>query len=261
MIVATPGKPPQAVAVETLALFVSDIHLQAEAPHTVEAFFDFLQRHAIGAQQVYLLGDLFEYWAGDDDLCSTFNARVVAALRKLTDAGVELFWMAGNRDFLVGDAFAIATGAHRLPDPTVVTIGGHRLVLAHGDAACTDDVDYQRFRSQVRDPIWQQRFLAQPLAQRLATIAQMRAGSRAAQQNKAADIMDVNEEAITALFATSDTRLMIHGHTHRPALHRQTTGGAEYLRYVLPDWDAESLPKRGGGIAIDATGRISWLPL
>lgn len=261
MAAATSGMPPSAASADMLALFVSDVHLQSDAPGTTRVFFDFLERHARHARQVYLLGDLFEYWAGDDDLASAFNARVVAALRKLSDAGVELFWMAGNRDFLIGDAFAEAIGARRLPDPSVVTIGGRRLVLAHGDAECTDDVDYQRFRLQVRDSGWQRAFLAQPLADRLATIARMRAGSRAAQQNKAAAIMDVNHEAIAALFNRTDTTLMIHGHTHRPAVHRELVGGIERLRHVLPDWDGEAQPMRGGGIAMDAAGRIGVLPL
>lgn len=258
---ATPAEPPRAAAANWLALFVSDIHLQAAAPGTALAFFDFLDRYAGKVKQVYLLGDLFEYWAGDDDLRSPFNARVVAELRKLTDAGIELFWMAGNRDFLLGDVFSQAIGARRLPDPTVLVIGGQRMVLAHGDAECIDDVDYQRFRTQVRDVGWQQAFLAQPLAQRLAIIAQMRAGSRAAQQDKAAEIMDVNEAAIVALFARTSTTRMIHGHTHRPALHRQVIGGIEHIRHVLPDWDGETMPIRGGGLAIDASGTINLLPV
>lgn len=261
MTLATPATPPCAEAASRVALFVSDVHLQAQTPRTTQAFFDFLDRHARQARQVYLLGDLFEYWAGDDDLTSPFNVRVVAQLRSLTAAGIEVFWMAGNRDFLLGNGFAQATGARYLPDPTVVTIGGKCLVLAHGDAECTDDVDYQRFRAQVRDAHWQQTFLTQPLAQRLATIAQMRAGSRAAQQNKTTEIMDVNDAAIASLFARTGTTLMIHGHTHRPALHRHVIDGVEQLRYVLPDWEGETVPARGGGIAIDALGKVSVLPL
>ncbi len=261
MTAAMPEKPPRAETAERLALFVSDIHLQADTPRTTRAFFDFLEQHARQARQVYLLGDLFEYWAGDDDLDSPFNARVVSELRALSDAGIELFWMAGNRDFLMAESFALATGARRLLDPTVVFIGGQPIVLAHGDAECTDDVDYQRFRTQVRDPAWQQAFLAQPLAQRLAAIAQMRAGSRAAQQDKAAAIMDVNEAAIAELFARTGTTMMIHGHTHRPAVHRQLRDGVEFVRHVLPDWDGATLPMRGGGIAVDAAGRISVLSL
>ena len=260
MTPAAPGKQP-ASAQPLVALLLSDVHLQPEAPGTTQAFLDFLALHGTRACQVYLLGDLFEYWAGDDDLRAPLHARVVAALRALTDAGVELFWMAGNRDFLIGDAFAAATGARRLPDPSVVTIGGRRLVLAHGDVQCTDDVDYQRFRTQVRDPGWQQAFLAQPLDQRLAIIARLRDGSRAAQRSKTADIMDVNDDAIAALFAQTGTTLMIHGHTHRPALHLKTYAGIATQRFVLPDWEGQTLPVRGGGIAIDAAGQISRLPL
>lgn len=261
MVAASPEKQRATIVVETYALFVSDVHLKPEAPRTTQAFFDFLDRHARTARQVYLLGDLFEYWAGDDDLASPLNARVASGLRALTEAGIKLFWMAGNRDFLIGDAFAAATGAQLLPDPSVVTIAGRRIVLAHGDAQCTDDVEYQRFRAQVRDKDWQRAFLAQPLAQRLATIAQMRIGSRAAQRNKAGDIMDVNDSAISALFAQSETSLMIHGHTHREALHRSLHGEVEQYRYVLPDWNADTIPVRGGGLIIDTAGQISRVHL
>lgn len=244
-----------------VALFISDIHLQQDAPATAEAFFDFLVRHGHRVQQLYLLGDLFEYWAGDDDIACPFNARVVGALRALSDAGVTLFWMAGNRDFLIGERFANATGATLLPDPSVVTIAGRTIVLTHGDACCTDDVDYQAFRRQVRDCDWQRDFLARPLAQRLAMIDRMREGSRVAQRAKSDAIMDVNAQAIAALFAGTDTRLMIHGHTHRPATHEGTVDGTPCIRYVLPDWDVAQAPARGGGIAIDASGVVSHLRL
>ena len=252
--------PPQPLPAP-VALFISDIHLQAEAPRTAQAFFDFLDRHGRHAQKLYLLGDLFEYWAGDDDVGSAFNASVVAALRTLSDAGVAIFWMTGNRDFLIGAGFAKAAGLTLLADPSVVTIAGRRMVLTHGDAQCTDDIDYQTFRREVRSAKWQHDFQATPLAQRLALIAKMREGSRAAQRGKVEAIMDVNPAAIAALYADSDTNLMIHGHTHRPAVHSSVRDGINHVRHVLTDWDCEGETARGGGLAIDADGTIRVLTL
>ncbi len=238
---------------ETVALFVSDLHLSAQMPRTTAAFFRFLDEQASHAQQLYLLGDVFEYWAGDDDLDDPFNREVTAALRRLSDHGVTLYWIAGNRDFLAGSAFAQATGAVLLPDPYVTEIAGQRLLLLHGDAQCTDDTSYMAFRAQVRQPAWQQAFLARPLAERKAIIAGMREGSREAQRDKSMAIMDVNAEAIERLFAEHAVTLMIHGHTHRPAAHHSEGG----TRHVLPDWDCESPPVRGGWIAIDAEGSLN----
>lgn len=241
------------------ALFVSDTHLQPESPHTAEVFLNFLHRVAPRTRQLYILGDLFEYWAGDDDLDAAFNACVVAALRALHDSGVALFWIAGNRDFLVDVAFMQATGATSLPDPSVVTIAGQAVVITHGDAQCTDDIAYQAFRLQVRSIAWQRQFLAMPLEKRLAAIAQMRAQSQAAQRDKTNVIMDVNAQAIDGLFAKTGTSLMIHGHTHRPGTHEATVEGRRVVRHVLPDWDFENGMARGGAIAIDANGEVKTL--
>ena len=248
---SAPKAQPQAVA-----LFVSDLHLQAALPHTTQAFFDFLQHHAMKSRQLYLLGDIFEYWAGDDDIATPYNRQVVDAIRQVSDSGVKVFWMAGNRDFLVGCHFARATGATILPDPFVATLAGQKLVLAHGDAQCTDDVAYMDFREQVRQPDWQEQFLALPLTQRKAIIDTMRNESRAAQSAKSYEIMDVNANAIAALFDRSGTALMIHGHTHRPARHEYGDGNANRVRYVLPDWDCEGESARGGWIALDSNGAI-----
>ncbi len=238
---------------EMVALFVSDIHLKESMPATIAAFIDFLQRQGARAKQLYLLGDLFEYWAGDDDIAPPLHRQIVTELRALSDAGTALFWLAGNRDFLVGPAFARATGITLLPDGTVVEIAGRQIVLAHGDAQCTDDTGYIAFRNEVRQTQWQQDFLAMPLAQRKAIIAGMRTQSRDAQSTKSADIMDVNPHAIDALFSATDTTLMIHGHTHRPATHRDAAGRT---RHVLPDWDCEAEPPRGGWIGLDTAGQI-----
>ncbi len=241
---------------EPVALFVSDLHLHEAAPATTRAFLDFLERHACHTRQLYLLGDLFEYWAGDDDIDSRYNRQVIEALRRVHDAGVELYWMAGNRDFLVGDAFAQATGASLLPDPYVTTIAGTRLALTHGDAQCTDDAGYMAFRAQVRAPQWQKDFLALPLERRKAIIAGMRDQSRAAQRTKSYEIMDVNPDAIAALFEDTASNTLIHGHTHRPARHEYDADQGKRVRHVLPDWDCDTAAPRGGWLGITADGMV-----
>ncbi|GAA4034541.1 UDP-2,3-diacylglucosamine diphosphatase [Actimicrobium antarcticum] len=241
---------------ELVALFVSDVHLQEQAPATTAAFLHFLTQHASHAQQLYVLGDLFEYWAGDDDSDAPLNRQVIEALRAVSDGGTALFWMAGNRDFLVADGFFTATGATPLADGIVVDIAGKKMVLAHGDAQCTDDTAYIAFRNEVRQASWQRQFLGMPLTQRKAIIAGMRSKSREAQSMKSEEIMDVHPDAIDALFAASDTALMIHGHTHRPATHVVSGARGTNVRYVLPDWDCDGTPKRGGWLAVNAAGDI-----
>jgi UDP-2,3-diacylglucosamine hydrolase len=239
----------------TLALFISDLHLQESHPRTLEAFFRFLSEHASRAEALYLLGDIFEYWAGDDDLATPFHQQIVKALRELSDQGVAVYWMAGNRDFLVGQDFAQAAGLRLLPDPHVADFKGQTVVLVHGDAQCTDDHKYMAFRAQVRDPAWQRQFLAMPLEQRKAIIAGLREGSRQAHGEKSYEIMDVTSDAVRALHEASGAGVIIHGHTHRPALHQDAATGRR--RYVLPDWELDAEPRRGGWIAIDGHGRIT----
>ena len=236
-----------------MILFVSDLHLQPARPLLTEAFLRFLQQHALGAQQLYLLGDIFEYWAGDDDLSEPFHRQIVNALRRVSDAGVQLYWIAGNRDFLVGDAFAAAAGLTLLPETWVIEVAGQRIVLLHGDAQCTDDVKYMAFRAQVRQPAWQQQFLAMPLAQRKQIIAGLREQSKQGHTEKSYEIMDVTPQAIADVFAQTGASIMIHGHTHRPALHE--VDGTR--RYVLPDWEPESTPPRGGWLALAPDGNIT----
>jgi UDP-2,3-diacylglucosamine hydrolase len=242
--------PMETAQPKAAALFVSDVHLQAAMPRTAALFLSFLERHAVRSERLYLMGDLFEYWAGDDDIDTPFPAKIIGALRAVANAGVALYWLGGNRDFLVSSGFAQAAGLNLLDEPHVEEIAGKRIVLVHGDAQCTDDRDYQAFRSQVRQPAWQQAFLSQALAKRKAIIEGMREGSRAAQQDKTMEIMDVNLQAIDALFASTGAQIMIHGHTHRPALHRHAAG----LRYVLPDWDGDAAPVRGGWLALGPDG-------
>ncbi|MFL6675769.1 MAG: UDP-2,3-diacylglucosamine diphosphatase [Massilia sp.] len=236
-----------------LALFVSDLHLQESHPRTAEAFFRFLAERAFHADKLYLLGDIFEYWAGDDDLDTPFHQRVIGALRALSEAGVALYWLAGNRDFLVGAGFARAAGLTLLAEPHLIEVGGQRVVLVHGDAECTGDIKYMEFRAQVRQPAWQQQFLALPLAQRKAIIAGLREGSREAHTTKSYEMMDVTPQAISELFEATAADVVIHGHTHRPALHE--AGGKR--RYVLPDWELDAEPQRGGWIAMDGSGAVT----
>ncbi len=237
---------------ETLALFVSDLHLSPDLPKTTEAFFGFLRDHAPNTKALYLLGDIFEYWAGDDDLADPFHRDVIDALHDVSDRGVAVYWIAGNRDFLVGEAFARACGIHLLSEPHVAEIAGKRVLLLHGDAQCTDDTAYMAFRSQVRDPEWQRAFLARSLAERKAIISGMREGSRQAQRDKPMAIMDVNAGEIAHLFDAYAVPVMIHGHTHRPQIHEHDGR----VRHVLPDWDCDADVVRGGWIAMDAAGEI-----
>jgi UDP-2,3-diacylglucosamine hydrolase len=242
------------------ALFASDVHLQPSMPRTAHAFLDFLLRRAPQSPRLFLLGDLFEAWPGDDDIDNPFHRTIADALRSLSDQGVQIGWIAGNRDFLVGAGFAAATGVQLLTDPSVVVLAGRRIVLSHGDAQCTDDADYQRFRAQVRDPAWQRDFLARPLAERKAIAQQMREGSKAAQRSKTYEIMDVNGAAIDALFDASGAEVMVHGHTHRPACH---DAGKARIRYVLPDWDCDGAHRRGGWLELleDGSFRQANLPV
>jgi UDP-2,3-diacylglucosamine hydrolase len=221
------------------ALFISDLHLQVSHPRTLEAFLAFLSARAVQAERLYLLGDIFEYWAGDDDLADPFNAQVVAAIRTVADAGTAVYWMAGNRDFLVGD-------------PHVIEAGPRRVALLHGDAQCTLDTAYMAFRAQVRQPAWQANFLGMPLAQRKAIIAGLRQGSRDAHTGKSYETVDVTPEAIDAVFLDTGADVIIHGHTHRPAVHEH----GNRLRYVLPDWELDAEPVRGGWFALHADGSI-----
>ena len=217
-----------------------------------EAFLRFLDEYALGAKQLYLLGDIFEYWLGDDSMSEPFNQQIVSALRRVSDAGVELFWIAGNRDFLAGEQFAAAAGLTLLPETWVIDAYGQRIVLLHGDAQCTQDVKYMAFRAQARNPVWQQQLLALPLEQRKQIAAGMREQSKAGHAEKSYEIMDVTPEAIAEVFRQTDTSIMIHGHTHRPAVHEV----AGTRRFVLPDWEPEAAPPRGGWISIGEDGAI-----
>jgi UDP-2,3-diacylglucosamine hydrolase len=219
-------------------LFISDLHLSPHEPGTVRLFIDFLTGPARKAKRLTILGDLFDYWAGDDDLADPFNSDIVAALRNLSDSGIRLEFMAGNRDFLIGDDFVKAAGLILLPDPIVRDIGGITTLLTHGDTLCTDDADYQRFRTQVRYPAWRAAFLGRPLAERKHEIEALRARSEAEKKIKPLAIMDVNADAVVAALAEHGAQAMIHGHTHRQGRHEHIVAGKPCRRWVLGDWHA-----------------------
>jgi UDP-2,3-diacylglucosamine hydrolase len=234
-------------------LFISDLHLAAERPATSERFFGFLEREAAGAAALYVLGDLFEYWIGDDELSAAdgdaLGRRVAQALARLAAAGSAVFLMHGNRDFLLGAAFCAASGARLLDDPAVHSIAGEATLLMHGDTLCTDDHDYQAWRRTARSAAWQREFLDQPLAARRATILQLRERSRAVISAKPAEIMDVTAQAVQEAFRVHRVNRLIHGHTHRPAHHEVAVNGVRRERWVLPDWYGP-----GGYLEITAAG-------
>lgn len=228
-------------------LFVSDLHLKPEAPQLAAILGELLRGPAAESAALYVLGDLFEAWPGDDDLADPFNAPVVAAFRALTERGIPLYFQHGNRDFLLGDAFAAATGGTLLPEEIVVDLGGMPTLLLHGDQLCTDDVAYQQFRRQVRNPLWQQQMLAQPLPMRKALARQLREESDSAKSGKSMAIMDVNADAVADAFRRHGVARMIHGHTHRPDRHRHDVDGTPRERIVLADWR-----DRGAYLRVDA---------
>ncbi|MGF7130546.1 UDP-2,3-diacylglucosamine hydrolase [Paraburkholderia sp. EB58] len=236
--------------------FISDLHLNEAIPHTVAAFERFVRVTAEKADSVFILGDLFEYWIGDDMLSEPFVARMAALLHTLSERGIALYIMHGNRDFLLGKRFMKAAGAIWLPDPFVITAFGTRITLAHGDALCTADRAYLRFRRFARCRFAQMLFLAWPFRWRRALAERMRSTSQAGRSRPASPKYDATPEGVAALFKESGTTTIVHGHTHRPARHREPGG----TRWVLPDWDLDHGERRGGYLRIDAQG-LRALPL
>ena len=226
-------------------LFIADLHLCQEEPAITAGFLHFLQREAPHCDALYILGDLFEAWIGDDDP-NPLHQQVASALRALS---VPVYFIHGNRDFLVGQRFARASGMTLLPEEQVLTLYGHRLLIMHGDTLCTDDAGYLRFRAKVHNPWIQRLFLALPLWLRKRIAARMRADSKQANQHKSLTIMDVNSEAVTAAMLRQQVRLLIHGHTHRPAIHPLRLQGEPAQRAVLGAWH-----NRGSMIQLDASG-------
>ena len=236
------------------SLFASDLHLDSEAPWAIEAFLAFLAGPASGCEALYLLGDLFEVWVGDDD-DNADNTRACAGLAALTASGVPVYALHGNRDFLLGTSFTQRTGVKLLPDPVSVELYGVRTLLSHGDVFCTEDHSYQELRSIVRTSRWQRRFLALPLESRRALASAARAGSKAHTQRTIPTIMDVNPDAVLRAFRATGARRLIHGHTHRPAIHPTVVDGVSADRVVLAPWyEAASC------VAVDAAG-VREVPL
>ena len=245
-------------------VFISDLHLTALRPQTLQRFIDFIGQLRAPVKELVILGDLFEFWAGDDaldgaDADDAAGATVAQALAALVDRGIAVYLMHGNRDLLLGSGFLARSRAQLLADPCLALLGGSsgdaaapgepvRVLLAHGDAYCTLDLPYQAFRRQARDPAFQAGFLRQPLAQRRALIGQARAKSEAGKQQAAMEIMDVTPEAVAAALHAAGVHRLLHGHTHRPAHHEWELDGVAAHRWVLTDWDLEATPPRGGGL-------------
>lgn len=230
--------------------FVSDLHLSEAKPELTQGFITFLQQRAADADSLYLLGDVFDYWIGDDYHLSRY-APVIEQLKHLHQLGVQLYFMAGNRDFLVGSAFMQATGCQPLNDPHRLQLGEQIVLLLHGDTLCIDDVEYQQLRQQLRDPQWQQQFLAKPIGERLQIAQHLRQNSRQATIKKQAAIMDVNQAEVARVMAKHDVKLMIHGHTHRPNRHQWQVNLQQYQRIVLGDWQDSFWALKANGSEFD----------
>jgi len=216
-------------------LFISDLHLDESRPDISRAFFEFLERETPQAEALYILGDFFEVWVGDDD-DSEFSRQIVERLRSITDSGTALYFMHGNRDFLVGDTFIEETGATLLPDPSVIELYGEPVLLMHGDSLCTLDEDYMIFRQQARSPEWQQQLMSHSLTERRIIAADLRLKSQSMNSLKAEDIMDVTPSEVIVVMELKQVKHLIHGHTHRPARHSLSLKSGAAERIVLGDW-------------------------
>jgi UDP-2,3-diacylglucosamine hydrolase len=216
-------------------LFVSDLHLDALEPAAGAQFIDFLNVRGASAEALYILGDLFESWVGDDDE-DAHRALICEALRALSARGVPCYVMHGNRDFLLQQGFEQRTGTRLLADPVIIDLYGQNALLTHGDALCTADRPYQLLRGLVRAPEWQQRFLRLPLELRRGLAQQARDGSRRHTESTAREIMDVEPNAVVAAMRACGVQLLIHGHTHRPAVHEFELDGRPARRIVLGSW-------------------------
>jgi UDP-2,3-diacylglucosamine hydrolase len=218
----------------SLTYFISDLHLTPDLPRVTQGFLALLERIR-GAEALYVLGDLFEAWVGDDQ-CDEYNNRIIAAFRALADSGTKLFFVHGNRDFLLGQGFAEATGGTLLPESAVIDVYGQPVLVMHGDQLCTLDEKYMAFRAQSRSLAWQQAMLGNPLEQRLMIAQMWRMQSKANNANKPENIMDVTPEEVVRLLQESGAATLLHGHTHRPGVHALLVGGQPAQRLVLGDW-------------------------
>ena len=214
-------------------LFISDLHLEPDRADISQAFFDFLETHAVKAQALFILGDFFNVWLGDDHV-TELSTQVAKKLHALSEAGVSIKLMHGNRDFLIGDTFAESCGGELIQEPFLLEAFNQKILLMHGDVLCTKDHDYMSFRQMVRDTKWQQEFLSRSVEDRITFAVEARKQSKSMSSNKADDIMDVTTEAVSDIMQTHAVKTLIHGHTHRPAIHDLTENAQ---RMVLGDWD------------------------
>lgn len=231
-------------------LFISDLHLHGAHPAITAQFVAFLRGEARRAAHLYILGDLFEFWVGDDDPDPVYR-QIQEELQALTASGVACSVMHGNRDFLLGPQFCARTGCRLIDDGTVITLYGQRVLLTHGDVLCTDDRSYQRLRRIVRNPLVQWLFRHLPLSRRERIAARIRAGSQMHTRQAEPTIMDVNHTAVNAAFIRARVTLMVHGHTHRPAIHQHQVGGQACIRIVLGDWHAQGSVLRWSAAGYD----------
>lgn len=240
-----------------VTLFISDLHLCGARPAITGLFLDFLRRRARAADALYILGDLFEYWIGDEAVEQAEFRGIVRGLRELTASGTPVFVMHGNRDFLMADDFEKATGCRLLADPARLDLHGTPTLLMHGDSLCTDDLEYMAFRVQVRNPAWQREFLAKSVAERDKIARDFREISKNSISSKSPEIMDVNQKAVETIMRAHGVRRLIHGHTHRPKEHVFMLDGPPARRMVLGDWY-----EQGSVLSVDARGWVlEGLPL
>ncbi len=237
-------------------LFISDLHLCGERPAITGLFLDFLRR-ARKSDALYILGDLFEYWIGDEAVEQREFLSIIRGLHELTTCGTPVFVMHGNRDFLMGDGFEHATGSHLLNDPARIDLYGTPTLLMHGDSLCTDDTEYMTFRAKVRSPAWQQKFLAKTIVERDRIVRDFREISKNSTAAKQPEIMDVNQKAVESVMHEHRVQRLIHGHTHRPKEHAFNLDGQPARRMVLGDWY-----EHGSVLRVDAQGwQLESLPL
>jgi len=231
-----------------MILLISDLHLEEERPDITRAFLHFLQTRAREAEALYILGDFFEVWIGDDGM-SAFQQGIAGALRALSDAGTRVFLMHGNRDFLIGRAFCREAGCTQLKDPSIVQFNGEPVLLMHGDSLCTLDVGYMKLRRTLRNPLSLFILRNLPLSTRHKLARKLRSESRAQTSMKAREIVDVTPDEVPRIMAEHGVRTLIHGHTHRPAVHQLQVAGQPATRIVLGDWD-----KQGWALQVDENG-------
>ncbi len=229
-------------------LFISDLHLSQERPQITELFLTFLQRHAVNAEALYILGDLFEVWLGDDMILPDYQSSI-EQIHTLVEKGTPVYIMYGNRDFLMREQFENLSGAKLIHEPYLIDLYGTNTLLLHGDTLCTDDIEYQKFRMMVRNPQWQDEMLSKPPAERLALAKKFREISKSETAQKENDIMDVNQQTVLQTMRDNSVYNLIHGHTHRPDTHKFMIDNVEATRTVLADWF-----KEGCYLSVDANG-------